>query len=126
MTKRQFGELEAIILNLFKKDQVLTVRQVHQILGEKNNYNTIMTVMYRLSQKKVLDRRKVGSCYEYWLLPQEEKALSFFQQLKQKFSGFGASQLVSHLIQSNEISDEELKEIEDLILKAKAEKKSKK
>lgn len=120
MGKRQFGELEATILSLFKEEKSLTVKQVHQKLGGKDNYNTIMTVMYRLSQKKILGRNRVGLYYEYWLLPREEATLSFFQQIKQKIFGMGTTQLISYLIEADEkISEQELSEIEKLIQKAK-------
>ncbi len=124
MTKRHFGELELTILRILKKGERMTVKQVHKILGEKDNYNTIMTVMLRLSEKKILAREKMGVHYEYWLLSPQEKVPSFFEQLKQKIFGIKTTELISYLIESNEeISDEEFSEIEKLIEKAKKERK---
>lgn len=124
MTKRHFGELESTILRILKTGERMTVKQVHKILGEKDNYNTIMTVMLRLSEKGVLAREKVGIHYEYWLLSSKEKVPSFFEQLKQKIFGVKTTELISYLIESTDrISDEEFSEIEKLIEKAKKERK---
>lgn len=126
MKKRNFGELELTILRILKKGERMTVKQVHKILGEKDNYNTIMTVMLRLSQKKILARERVGLQYEYWLLSSEDKVPSFFEQLKQKIFGIKTTELISYLIESNEkMSDEEFVELEKLIEKAKRDRKLK-
>ena len=60
MTKRSFGELELAILRVLKSGERMTVKQVHTLLGEQNKYNTIMTVMLRLAEKKTLARERVG------------------------------------------------------------------
>ena len=61
MSKRNFGELELEILQVFKSGGRMTVKEVHRILGEdKNKYNTIMTVMMRLSEKGILRRQRYG------------------------------------------------------------------
>ena len=127
MTKRNFGELELTILRILKTGERMTVKQVHKILGEKDNYNTIMTVMLRLSEKKILARERMGIHYEYWLLPSQEKVPSFFEQLKQKVFGVKTTELISYLIESNEeMSDEEFAEVEKLIQKSKAEREKRK
>lgn len=125
MTKRHFGELESTILRVMKSGERMTVKQVHQILGEKDNYNTIMTVMLRLSKKKVLARERIGLQYEYWLASESEKIPSFFAQLKQKIFGLKTAELISYLIESEEISDEEFADVEKLIKSAKAERRKK-
>lgn len=125
MTKRQFGELELAILRAFKTGERKTVKDVHKLLGAKDNYNTIMTVMMRLSEKKVLAREKIGAHYEYWLLSSLEKVPSFFEQLKQKIFGLKTTEVISYLIDSSEeITEEEFTEIEQLIKKAKERKLS--
>ena len=122
MTKRQFGELEYAILRVMKSGERMSVKQVHKILDEQNSYNTIMTVMLRLSEKKLLQRERVGLHYEYWLAAPQEKIPTFFEQLKQKIFGVKTRELISYLVESDqEISEEEFAEIEKLIAKTKAE-----
>lgn len=126
MAKRQFGELELAILRVLKTKERMTVSQVHKKLGEKNSYNTIMTVMLRLSQKKVLAREKVGAHYEYWLIASQTNIPSFFSQLRTRLFGANISELMSYLIDTtDEISDEEFAQMQQLLAKAKEEKRKK-
>lgn len=120
MTKRAFGDLEQDILQLFQSGSRLTVRQVQALLGDEDKYTTIMTVMYRLFQKKRLARERVGAHFEYWILHPEASRSSFLAQLKKKLFGMKTSSLISHLIESStDITDHELVEIEKLIREAR-------
>lgn len=122
MSKRNFGELESEVLQAFKAGKRMTVKKIYGILGEdKHKYNTIMTVMVRLSQKKILFRERVGLHYEYWLSDPNTKVPSFLEQLKKKFFGVKTSQMVSYLIESaDDISDDDLAEMEKIIEKVKS------
>lgn len=126
MSKRCFGELEAEVLELFKSGKRMTVKEVYQIIGaDKNKYNTIMTVMVRLAQKKILLRERMGLQYEYWLSDPTPKIPSFLVQLKRKFFGVKTSQMVCYLIESaDDISEEDLMEMEKMIERAKKTGKS--
>lgn len=124
MTKRAFGELEVAILHILKKNQRMTVKDVHQALGGKDKYNTIMTVMSRLAEKKVLGRERMGLQYEYWVMPAKEKIPSFIEQFKQKILGIKTTAMVSYLIESaDDITDADLAEMEQMIEKAKMERR---
>jgi BlaI family transcriptional regulator, penicillinase repressor len=123
MAKRAFGELESQILYILKSGERQTVKDVHQSLGGKDNYNTVMTVMSRLAEKKQLSRERVGLQYEYWLSDPHE-SFSFLDKMKQKFSGMKTSVLVSHLIESAEdLSDHDLMEMEKMLQKMRGSKK---
>lgn len=121
MLKRNFGELELEILQAFKSGKRMTVKEIFRILGEdKNKYNTIMTVMLRLSQKGKLMRERIGLQYEYWLADPTIKVPSFLEQIKKKFFGVKTSQMVSYLIESaDDISAEDLEEMKKMIEKIK-------
>ena len=121
MVKRAFGELESQILYLLKSGERKTVKEIHQALGGEDNYNTIMTVMSRLAEKKQLGRERVGLQYEYWMLANQ--SFSFLKTLKQKFFGVKTSVLVSHLIESAEdLSEDDLLEMEKMVQKARMKK----
>lgn len=120
MTKRSFGELELTILRILQSGGKMSVRQVHAILGEQNKYNTIMTVMLRLTEKQMVARERIGLHYEYWLLPPTAKVPSFIEQFKKKIFGVKTNEMISYLIDSAEdISEEDFIEMEKMIENAK-------
>lgn len=127
MSKRSFGELELEVLQVLKSGIRMTVKHVHQVLGEdKNKYNTIMTVMVRLTQKGTLLRERIGLHYEYWLSNPIAKVPSFIDQLKKRIFGVKTSQMVSYLLESaDDISEEDLVDMEKMIEKAKTNRKHK-
>lgn len=122
MVKRNFGELEQEILHVLQADRRMTVKEVHQKLGGK--YTTVMTVMGRLAKKGVLERERMGLQHEYWLAKPVEKIPSFLEQIKKKVFGVKTSVMVNYLIESaDDISDQDLVEMEKMIEKAKASRK---
>jgi BlaI family transcriptional regulator, penicillinase repressor len=125
--KRLFGELELAILNIVKTHTRISVREVHALLGGKDSYTTIMTVMSRLAEKKELHRERVGQHYEYWAVDeQKSQKLSLVNRLKQKIFGGKATAMISYLIESSQdITPEELEEMEEMIAKAKKDNKDK-
>lgn len=119
--KRAFGELESQILYILKSGERKTVKEVHQALGGQDNYNTIMTVMSRLAEKKQLGRERIGLQYEYWLLTPSG---SFLDKIKQKFSGMSTTALVCQLMESaQDISEEDLAEMERMVQKIRESRK---
>lgn len=123
--KRAFGELELAILQIFKSEQRLTVRDVLDGLRSHDKYTTVMTVMNRMVEKKLLKRERVGQQYEYWVSGLDKiKQPRLFDKLKQTIFGGRASSMVSYLIESsNDITDEELNEMEKLIKHVKKSRK---
>ena len=62
---RLFGELEAKIMNAAWSLDEPTVQDVVNRLGKRANYKTVMTVMNRLVNKGILERRKVSRAFVY-------------------------------------------------------------
>ena len=62
---RLFGELEAKIMKAVWSLEEATVQDVVNRLGKRANYKTVMTVMNRLVEKSVLERRKVSRAFVY-------------------------------------------------------------
>lgn len=115
--KRAFGELELAILRIFKGSDRLTVRDVLERLRSEDKYTTVMTVMSRLVEKKVLRRERTGQHYEYWVNESGMAAApSFLNKWKEKIFGGRSASMVSYLLESSEdITDTELAEMEKLI-----------
>jgi predicted transcriptional regulator len=114
MTKRAFGELELAIQQLIKAGTRVTVKEITHLLGDKDKYTTVMTVMHRMAQKKILKREKVGLHYEYWL---NEAVPSI---IKKKLMGIKPLEVMAYLAESPEsVTDEEIAEMEDILKKLK-------
>lgn len=121
MTKRAFGELEDAILHILRSGKRMSVKEVQSFLKNDDKYNTVMTVMHRLVEKGSLGRERAGAHYEYWIA--ENKKPSLLNQLKQKMFGIKTIEMVSFLIdKADDITDEELLEMEKLIQNAKLKK----
>lgn len=127
MTRRSFGELELAVLRILKNGSHMTVNDMIQALGNKDKYTTIMTVMARLAEKKILTRKKIGASYVYWLVKSPKgKISSMIDQFKKQLLGIKTTELISHLIESAEdISETDIDELENLIENAKLKRHTK-
>lgn len=126
MGKLSFGELELSILKIVRELGQATVRDVYKSLGCEGSYTTIMTVMSRMADKGELMRKKEGKQYTYWIDSQNESpSKNILQRIQDKIFGGKPTAMVSYLLEADqEISDEDLEEIEKLIQKRRSEKKN--
>jgi predicted transcriptional regulator len=121
--KRIFGELELAILALFKTHDQLTVKEVLKMMGGDDKYTTIMTVMSRLVEKNELQRERIGLQYHY-SINRSKKSSNLLERLKQKIFGGRSASMISYLLESgDDITEEELSEMEKLIHAVKKAKK---
>ena len=72
------GELENLVLDvLWSANEPMIPREVHRAIREHRPlaYTTVMTILVRLCQKDVVDRRQQGRAFAYWArLSREERA----------------------------------------------------
>lgn len=119
-----FGELELSVLKIVRELERATVRAVYEKLGSAGSYTTIMTVMSRLADKGELNRAKEGKQYLYWINPQHNSpAKSVLKRIQDKLFGGKPTALVHYLLDHQEISEEDLKEMEHLIQQRRAAQK---
>ncbi len=120
--KRQFGELESFILQEIKKRKKASVKDIHLLLKDSVAYTTIMTVMNRLFEKRILKREKSSRSYIYWL-SDSNYFYRFLDRIKKKIFSGNSIEMISYLLQNDsKITEEELKKIDELIQKMKKEK----
>lgn len=119
--KRLFGELEWMILELVKEKREASVKEICDALDQSVVYTTIMTVMSRLAAKGDLERKKVGRQYIYQLpKKQGNTSLGLVEKLKQRLFGGRSAAMIRYLIDSGEdLTQEDLKEMESLLKKAR-------
>ncbi len=115
--KRVFGELELSILQIFKNKEKFTVKEVLSFLGGTDKYTTIMTVMSRMVEKKLLIRELNRGQYEYWINESDRIVKpNFLDKFKQKVFGGKSASMVSYLLESSDdITDSELEAMQKLI-----------
>ena len=61
----QLGKLESELMELIWDRGEISVRALHEVIGPRLAYTTVMTTLDRLYKKRVLSRKKVGKAYYY-------------------------------------------------------------
>ena len=61
----QLGKLESELMELIWDRGEISVRALHDVIGPRLAYTTVMTTLDRLYKKKVLARKKLGKAYYY-------------------------------------------------------------
>ena len=117
MRRLAFGELELAVMKIVRDRKKATVHDVCEKLGKKRKYTTVMTVMSRLVKKGELTREKKGKHYVYEIcFPSKRPPKGLLRRIQERVFGGKSSAVVSYLLEMNqEISDEELQEMEELI-----------
>lgn len=120
MKRKAFGELEnAVMALLMKKGHPLSVRDIHQAIGQGRAYTTLLTVVSRLYEKGVLSRQKEGRSFVYLL--KKSKKNTLFQKVKKHLFSASPPEVMSYFL-DNEISEEDVKKIEQMIQQYKRKK----
>jgi len=120
MKKREFGELEYTIVQLIEKKKMASVSDIHSFFKNEVAYTTVMTVMNRLFEKSILNRKKEKRSYIYWINNNyKSDSLNIFKRLKEKIFSGSSIEMVSYLIKNFDITSEELEKIDELIKKEK-------
>ena len=111
---KRLTPLEALIMDAVWDAGEATVRQVQEGLDpvKPMAYNTVLTMMRILRDKGFLGSRREGRMDVYSPLVQREQvARRSLGELVDRFFSGSAAALVSQLLQSEELSDEEVRAI---------------
>ncbi|MBN1596783.1 MAG: BlaI/MecI/CopY family transcriptional regulator [Bacteroidales bacterium] len=119
------AELE--ILNILWKDEPLTVREIHEQLTRKKNvgYTTALKIMQNMTAKGLLKREQKGKSHLYHsVFPQEETQKSLLDKFVETTFEGSASSLVMQLLGNSNTTEDEIKEIKEIIRQMENEKQS--
>jgi predicted transcriptional regulator len=107
------GSLETSIMEVMWHTKEATVRDVLHAMGECNAYTTVMTVMQRLYEKGVLQRRLVDGAYIYQAaVPKEQYAKQTVRKtLDQLVHGFGDVALAQFVDVLDDVDPKRLEEL---------------
>jgi predicted transcriptional regulator len=114
----ELGPLEIRVLEQLGPGTARSVTEVQQLLqqaGQELAYTTVMTVLGRLHQKRVVSRRKDGKRYLYSISSSSKRASSMLARLHQRLFGVARLAPVTALLDQADISTEELTELRRLI-----------
>ena len=106
--------LEALVMDCVWEAGEATVRQVREGLRDRRKlaYNTVLTVMRILREKGFLASERQGRMDVYRpLVEREQVARRSLSDVLDRFFQGSATALVSQLLESEELSDEELRTI---------------
>jgi predicted transcriptional regulator len=93
--RRAPGSLEAAVMTALwqgSADEPLTPGDVQAHLGDGLAYNTVQTILIRLHEKGLVERRKAGRSHAYWAV--NDAATTAATQMSAMLSGRGDRQAV--------------------------------
>jgi BlaI family transcriptional regulator, penicillinase repressor len=111
-------ELELEILKVLWKDGASLARHVQEeIVGFRNlAYTSVLTIMNIMTRKQYLKRKREGKTYIYTaLIKQEETTRKMLGDLVQRAFEGSAKVAMVNLLETSDIDDEELMEIQKII-----------
>lgn len=115
----RLGDLEAEVMAVVWEKGEVTVQDVKEALEPSRPlaYTTIMTVLWRLVKKGMLERHKEGKAYLYHPATSKELiAGSMLRSLVRRLYNGATGRAIAHLLESEENVDEaELDRLEQLI-----------
>lgn len=127
MRKRQpLGELQLEILEFLCEQGPKTVREAAEHFAETKGYarTTVLTVMEKLREKGHLRRRKVKAGYRYSAkVGRAELLETLVRDFVENSLGGSLTPFVAYLTREAELSDEEFRKLEELVLELRKQKK---
>jgi BlaI family transcriptional regulator, penicillinase repressor len=124
----RLSKLELQIMETLWTRGTSSVREIQEAFPEKERpaYTTVQTMVYRLEGKKAIKRlKKIGNALVFEALVSRTSAhRRLIDELLSLFGG-RSQPVVMHLIESGNLTLDDVKEAEQLLLKLKNEKKGK-
>ncbi|MEM9453066.1 MAG: BlaI/MecI/CopY family transcriptional regulator [Myxococcota bacterium] len=114
MPTEHLGKLQLAIMRVLWAAGESTVAEVHRALEPSHGLapTTIATMLKKMEGKGVVVHRTEGRRFIYRPIVSESTVTrSMVADLKERLFGGSAAALVSHLLQSHEVDDEELAEL---------------
>jgi len=126
VTAKTIGDQELALLRFVAEQGAVPVAQAVEGFGAARGLarSTVLTMMERLRAKGHLARRRVGGVFHYSSPASSDEVLrGVVRSFVEKTLDGSVSPFVSYLVESADVSDEELAELERLVAKLHAERK---
>ncbi len=121
----KLSRLEHQIMEALWSRGVSSVREILEAFPEKGRpaYTTVQTMVYRLEEKGAIRRtRKIGNAHIFEAAISRASAQRRLIDELLAFFGGSSQPVVAHLIESGNLTLDDVKEAEQLLLKLKSEK----
>jgi predicted transcriptional regulator len=122
------GDQELAVLRYVAEHGPVTVGEVAERFGEAQGLarSTILTVMERLRKKGHLTRRKVEGVFQYSSpVPASELLRGVVGDFVQRSLAGSLSPFVTYLAEAEDVSEEELKQLQDVVARLQSRKQRK-
>jgi predicted transcriptional regulator len=122
------GEQELAVLRYVAEHGPATVGEVAERFGEAQGLarSTILTVMERLRKKGHLTRRKVEGVFQYSSqLPASELLRGVVGDFVERTLAGSLSPFVTYLAEAEDVSEEELQQLQDVVARLQSRKQRK-
>ncbi|RPJ57432.1 MAG: BlaI/MecI/CopY family transcriptional regulator [Acidobacteria bacterium] len=124
MSEPTIGEQELALLRHIADRPDATVGEVAEAFGQSHGLarSTVLTMMERLRKKGYLGRRLRGGVYRYRAETSSAEVLrGLVRRFVERSLGGSVAPFVAYLNETRDLSDDELKELENLVSKLQAE-----
>lgn len=121
MALPKLSKLELQIMEEFWRLGPSSIREIQESLPKKGRpaYSTVQTIVYRLEAKKALSRvKKIGNAHVFEVRISRDSAHSTLIDNFLKLFGGKAQPVISHLVQTGQLTLEDIKEAEITIRQA--------
>lgn len=114
---RVLGALEAQIMEAVWELSEASVQDVCDRLGPQHNYKTVMTVMNRLVEKRVLTRRRLSKAFMYSATQPRDQFMNSVSRsvIGGLIADFGPSAIAQFVEAVGEMGSDELAELDRLL-----------
>ena len=112
-------EKEEAIMKIFWEKRPLFVKEIVEILPEpKPHVNTVSTFVRILEDKGYLTHEKLGTTYRYKpLLSETDYGKKSLRNIMMRYFNNSLSNVVSALVKDEKITDQELRDLIDMVNK---------
>ncbi len=126
--KKAVGDQELVVLRYVAEHGPVTVGEVAERFGEAQGLarSTILTVMERLRKKGHLIRHKVEGVFQYSSpVPAPELLRGVVGDFVQRSLAGSLSPFVTYLAEAEDVSEEELRQLQDVVARLQSRKQRK-
>ncbi len=127
MPRPPLGEQQLDLLRFVSEHSPITAREVAEQYGEPNGLarTTVVTVLEKLRQKGYLTRAQVDGVYQYSPASGPAMWQDVIHQFVERTLGGRLGPFVAYLTNQNNLTPEEIQELEELVKKAKQQNQDK-